>query len=93
MPNLIRVCDPLPTPVDYAMSALLTVDRKFDHVHFDLFSRPRTIFAICFLIQNLDMPGDEISRPIHVIFMDIILLNGLKPCAVISKTACKTREN
>ena len=37
-------------------------------MHFDLFSRPNSIFAICFSIQNFDMLGDEISRPIHVIF-------------------------
>ena len=37
-------------------------------MHPDLFSRPGSIFAICFLIQNFDMPGDEISRPINVIF-------------------------
>ena len=36
------------------------------------------------------MPGDEISSPIHVIllfFMEIILSNGHKPCAVISRAA------
>ena len=33
-------------------------------------SRPGSIFSICFLIQNLDMPGDEISCPIHVIFYE-----------------------
>ena len=37
-------------------------------MHFDLFSRSDSIFAVCFSIQNFDMPGDEISRPIHVIF-------------------------
>ena len=37
-------------------------------MHFNLFSRPDSIFAVFFLIQNFDMPGDEISRPIHVIF-------------------------
>ena len=37
-------------------------------MHSDLFSCPDSIFAVCFLIQNLDIPGDEISRPIHVIF-------------------------
>ena len=37
-------------------------------MHSDLFSRPDSIFAVYFLIQNLDMPGDDISRPIHVIF-------------------------
>ena len=31
----------------------------------DLFSFPNSIFAVCFSIKNLDMPGDEISRPIH----------------------------
>ena len=46
----------------------LTVDRKFDQEHSDLFSRPDSIFTVFFLIWNLDMPGDEISRPIHVIF-------------------------
>ena len=46
----------------------LIVDRKFDQVHFDLFSHPDFIFAVCFSIWNFDMPGDEISRPIHVIF-------------------------
>ena len=34
----------------------------------DLFSRPNSIFDVCFLIRNFDMPGDEISHPIHVIF-------------------------
>ena len=37
-------------------------------MHSDLFSRPDYIFAVCFAIRNLDMPSDEISRPIHVIF-------------------------
>ena len=37
-------------------------------MHSDLFSRPGSIFAVCFSIRNFDMPGDEISRPIHVIF-------------------------
>ena len=31
------------------------------------------------------MPDDEISHPIHVIFYEIILPSGHKPCAVISK--------
>ena len=44
------------------------VDQKFDQVHSDLFSRPGSIFAVCFSIRNFDMPGDEISRPIYVIF-------------------------
>ena len=44
------------------------VDRKFDQVHSDLFSRPESIFAVYFSIRNFNMPGDEISRPIHVIF-------------------------
>ena len=35
-------------------------------MHFDLFSLPDTIFAICFSIQNFDIPSDEIYRPIHV---------------------------
>ena len=39
-------------------------------MHFDLFLRPDSIFAICFLIRNLDMPGDEISCLIHVIFYE-----------------------
>ena len=52
-------------PVDFATSV---VDRKFDQVHSDLFSRPDSIFAVCFSIRNFDMSGDEISRPIHVIF-------------------------
>ena len=34
----------------------------------DLFSRPDSIFVVCFSIQNFDMPCDEISRSIHVIF-------------------------
>ena len=55
-------------PANCATSAPLTVDQKFDQVHFNLFSRPESIFAICFSIWNLDMPGDEISRPIHVLF-------------------------
>ena len=37
-------------------------------IHLNLFSRSDSIFAVCFSIRNLDMPGDEISRPIHVIF-------------------------
>ena len=44
------------------------VDRKFDQVCSDLFLRSDSIFAVCFSIRNFDMPGDEISRPIHVIF-------------------------
>ena len=74
-------------PVDYAMSALLTIDRKFDQVHYDLFSRLYSIFIVCFSIRNLDMPGNGISCLIHVIFMEIILFSGLKPCTVISKAA------
>ena len=62
---------PLPVPllalVDCATSALLIVDRKFDQVHFDLFSCPDSIFVVRFSIRNLDIPGNEISRPIHVI--------------------------
>ena len=34
----------------------------------DLFSRPDSLFTVYFSIQNFDMPSDEISRPIHVIF-------------------------
>ena len=56
-------------------------------MHYDLFSRPDSIFAVCFSIQNLDMLGDEISRLIMLFFMEIILLSGLKRCAVISKAA------
>ena len=52
-------------PVDFATS---TVDRKFNQVHFDLFLHPDSIFAVCILIRNFDMPGNEISRPIQVIF-------------------------
>ena len=37
-------------------------------MHSDLFSHPDSIFVVCFSIQNFDMPSDEISRPIHVIF-------------------------
>ena len=37
-------------------------------MHSDLFSRPDSIFFVYFSIQNFDMPSDEISRPIHVIF-------------------------
>ena len=37
-------------------------------MHSDLFSRPNSIFSVCFLIRDLDMPGDEILCPIHVIF-------------------------
>ena len=37
-------------------------------MHFDLFSHPNSIFAVCFSILNLDMPDDEISHPIDVIF-------------------------
>ena len=48
----------------------MIVDRKFDEVHFDLFSRSNSIFAVCFSIWNLDITGDEISRLIHVIFYE-----------------------
>ena len=58
----------LPAPVDCATSTLLTVDLKFDQVLSDFFSRPDSIFVVCFSIRNLDMPGDEISCLIHVIF-------------------------
>ena len=37
-------------------------------MNFDLFSLSDSIFVVCFSIHNLDMPGDEISRPTHVIF-------------------------
>ena len=37
-------------------------------MHSDLFSRPDSIFAVYFSVQNFNMPGDEISRSIHVIF-------------------------
>ena len=37
-------------------------------MHSDLFSRPDSIFVVCFSIRNFNMPGDEIFRPIHVIF-------------------------
>ena len=37
-------------------------------MHSDLFSRLDSIFAVCFSIRNFDMPGDEISHPINVIF-------------------------
>ena len=37
-------------------------------MHSNLFSRPDSIFVVCFSIQNFDMPGDEISCPIHIIF-------------------------
>ena len=47
---------------------MLAVDRKFDQVHSDLFSSPNSIFYVCFSIRNFDMPGNEISRPIYVIF-------------------------
>ena len=50
---------------------MLTVDRKFDQKHFDLFLCPDSIFAVYFSIQNFDMSGDEISRPIHVIFNEV----------------------
>ena len=33
-----------------------------------IFLCPDSIFAVYFSIQNFDMPGDEISRLIHVIF-------------------------
>ena len=46
----------------------MIIHRKFDHVHFDLFSHPDSIFVVYFFILNFVMPGDEISRPIHVIF-------------------------
>ena len=37
-------------------------------MHSDLFLRPDSIFAVYFSIRNFDMPSDEISRLIHVIF-------------------------
>ena len=37
-------------------------------MHFDLFSHLDSIFAVCFSIRNFDRPGDEITRPINVIF-------------------------
>ena len=37
-------------------------------MHFELFSCPDSIFAVCFSIRNFDIPGDEISCPIYVIF-------------------------
>ena len=37
-------------------------------MHSDLFSRPDSIFAVYFSIRNFNILGDEISRPIHVIF-------------------------
>ena len=76
-PNPLPAPDPLPYPADCTTSTVdratsthwpLTVDRKFDQVHFDLFSCPDSIFYVCFSIRNLDMLGDKISRPIHVIF-------------------------
>ena len=56
-------------------------------MHSDLFSHHDSIFVVCFSIQNFDMSGDEISRSINVIFKEIILSSGLKPCVVISKAA------
>ena len=67
--SVTRVRDSRPY-VDCSTSAVLTVDRKFDQVHSDLFLRPNSIFAVCFSIWNLDMLGDEISRLIHVIFCE-----------------------
>ena len=37
-------------------------------MHSNLFLCLDSIFAVCFLIRNLDMSGDEISHLIHVIF-------------------------
>ena len=37
-------------------------------MHSDLFSCPDSIFAVRFSIRNLDIPSDEISHLIHVIF-------------------------
>ena len=37
-------------------------------MHSNFFSRPNSIFVVCFLIRNFDRPGDEISHPIHIIF-------------------------
>ena len=37
-------------------------------MHSELFLRLDSIFVVCFSIQNFDMPGDEISHPILVIF-------------------------
>ena len=54
-------------------------------MHSDLFSRPDSIFDVCFFIRIFDMPGDEISVRLMLFLMDIILPNGLKPCVVISK--------
>ena len=45
-----------------------SIDRIFDQVHSNLFLRPDSIFVVCFSIRNFDMPGDDISRMIHVIF-------------------------
>ena len=57
-------------------------------MHCNLFSNLDSIFSICFSILNLDMPSDEISRPIHVIyFMEIIFPNIHKSCAGISRAA------
>ena len=33
---------------------------NFDQMHSDLFSRPDSIFAVCFSIRNFDMPGAQI---------------------------------
>ena len=56
-------------------------------MHFDVFLRLYSNFAVCFSILNLDMLNYDISHPIHVIFYEIILLSGLKPCTIISKAA------
>ena len=56
-------------------------------MHFDLFLRPDSIFAVCFLIQNFDMLGDEISRPIHVIFNGDNFAQWYQAMVVISKAA------
>ena len=37
-------------------------------MHYDLFSHLKSIFIVFFSIRNLDMLGDEISHPIHIIF-------------------------
>ena len=34
----------------------------------NLFSRPNSIFVVCFLTRNFDIPSHEISHLIHVIF-------------------------
>ena len=77
---LIADMHPLTTP-----RQPLIVDRKFNQVHFNLFSHPDSIFSVCFSIQNFDMPVMRLLVRFMLFLMEIILHSGLKPYVVISK--------